>query len=72
LEALVDHLNRTVSAAEMQRAYAPAVQAYAAAPQAIGLAETRSSSAVWLLEQLTTAKTVTCDREKNRDRSPDR
>ena len=52
LEALVDHLNRTVSAAEMQRAYAPAVQAYAATPQAISLAETRSSSAVWLLEQL--------------------
>jgi cephalosporin-C deacetylase-like acetyl esterase len=72
LEALVDHLNRTVSAAEMLRAYAPAVQAYAATPQALSLEETRSSSAVWLLEQLSTAKTVTRDSETNRDGFRDR
>jgi hypothetical protein len=52
LESLVDDLNRTVPAVEMQRAYAPAVQAYAATPQALSLAETRSSPATWLLESV--------------------
>jgi hypothetical protein len=52
LEALVDHLNRGVSLSEMQRAYAPAMQAYAAAPRAISFAETRSSPAAWLVQQL--------------------
>jgi dienelactone hydrolase len=52
LEALVDHLNRSVSLGEMQRTYAPAVRAYTAAPKAIDLAETRSSPAAWLVQQL--------------------
>jgi dienelactone hydrolase len=52
LEALVDHLNRPVSAAQMEKAYDPAVQGYAAAPTAITLNESRSSAAAWLLVQL--------------------
>ena len=52
LEALVDHLNRPVPPAEMRKAYEPAVKGYAAAPAALGLAETRSSVSAWLLEQL--------------------
>jgi hypothetical protein len=51
-EALVDHRNCTVPVADMHRAYAPAVQAYAATPQRLSLAETRSSAAAWLLDQL--------------------
>ena len=52
LEALVDHLNRPVSAGDLKKAYAPAVQAYVATPQALSLAESRSSPAAWLLQQL--------------------
>lgn len=49
LEALVDQQNRPVSAADLKKTYA---QGYAAAPQALGLAEARSSAAAWLLDQL--------------------
>jgi hypothetical protein len=52
LEALVDHLNRPVSAADLKKAYDPTVQSYAARPQALSMAAARSSAAAWLLEQL--------------------
>jgi cephalosporin-C deacetylase-like acetyl esterase len=52
LEALVDHLNRIVSAAELKKAYDPAIQGYAATPRALSLADARTSPAAWLLEQL--------------------
>jgi dienelactone hydrolase len=52
LEALVDHLSRSVSGGELKKAYDPTVQGYAATPQALELAETRSSPAAWLLQQL--------------------
>jgi len=52
LEALVDHLNRPVSAAEVKKVYEPAVQSYGARPQALGFADSRTSAATWLLEQL--------------------
>lgn len=52
LEALVDHLNRPVPAAEAKKQYEPAVQGYTAAPQALSFADGRSSPAAWLLEQV--------------------
>jgi hypothetical protein len=52
LEALVDHLNRPLTLAELTKAYGPAVQNYAATPRALGLADSRSSAANWMLEQL--------------------
>jgi dienelactone hydrolase len=52
LEALVDQQNRSLSATDVKRDYAPAVQGYTATPQALSLNETRSSPAAWLLEQL--------------------
>jgi dienelactone hydrolase len=51
LEALVNHLNLPLAAADMKKAYEPAAQGYAATPQALSLAEARSSAAAWLLEQ---------------------
>jgi len=51
-EALVDHLNRAVSAADLQRAYAATERAYAATPRALRFAEQRTSAAAWLNEQL--------------------
>jgi hypothetical protein len=36
----------------MKKAYAPAMQGYSATPQALSLADARSSAATWLLEQL--------------------
>ncbi len=51
-EALADHLNRPVTAADMHRAYAPTLQAYASAPQTLSFAEQRSSPAAWLIERL--------------------
>ncbi len=52
LEALVDQQNRLLSATEAKKAYAPAVQSYAAALQALSFADQRSSAAAWLLAQL--------------------
>ena len=52
LAALVDHLNRPVSAAGTQRAYAPTVQAYAPTPQALSFGDQTSSAAEWLIERL--------------------
>src|SRR5262249_23682342 len=52
LEALVDQQNRALTAADIKKAYAPAAQDYAAPPQALSFAETRSSAAAWLLESL--------------------
>ncbi len=52
LEALVDHLNRPVSAAELNKAYRPTVESYAATPRAFSVAQTRSSAAAWFREQL--------------------
>lgn len=52
LEALVDHLNRPVSAGDMKKAYAPAMQGYTATPQSLSLGDVRSSAAAWLLEHL--------------------
>jgi len=52
LEAMVDHLNRLVPAAEVKKIYEPAVQSYAARPQALGFADNRASAATRLLEQL--------------------
>ncbi|MBY0521821.1 MAG: acetylxylan esterase [Gemmataceae bacterium] len=52
LEALVDHRNQPVTADAMKNAYDAAVQSYSAKPQALSLAESRSSAAAWLLEQL--------------------
>jgi dienelactone hydrolase len=52
IEALVDHRNLPVSAAEMKKGYAPTVQAYSATPKSLTLGEARSSAAAWLLEQL--------------------
>src|SRR5262249_48219779 len=52
LAALVNHLNQPLPAAEVEKAYAPAVRGYSATPGALNLADTRSSAAAWLLEQL--------------------
>jgi dienelactone hydrolase len=52
LEGMVDHLNRTVSGAELRKAYAPATQGYATAPRALTFTDQKSSAAAWLLEQL--------------------
>jgi hypothetical protein len=52
LEALVDHLNRSVSAADIKKAYDPVVRYYADSPQAFSIARSRSSAAAWLLERL--------------------
>ena len=41
IEALVDHLNRPVTAGELARLYDPAVRGYAATPKALGLAAER-------------------------------
>lgn len=51
IEALVDQQNRTLAAADLKKAYDPAVEGYAATPQALGLAGERSSPAAWLLSQ---------------------
>jgi len=52
LEAMIDHLNRLQSAAEVKNAYNQAVLRYAATPGALSFADKRSSAATWLLEQL--------------------
>jgi hypothetical protein len=52
LEALVDQQNRSLSAADLKKDYAPAIQGYTATPQALSLSEARSSPAAWLLERL--------------------
>lgn len=52
LEALVDHRNQPLASADLTKAYAPAVQGYAAAPQALSVTDRRSSAAGWLLEHL--------------------
>jgi dienelactone hydrolase len=52
LEALVDQQNRPVPAADLKKTYAATVQSYAATPQALSVAEARSSPATWLLEQI--------------------
>lgn len=52
LENMVDHLNRPVSADRLRKDYGPALQAYAAHPQAFTLADRSSSPAAWLAEQL--------------------
>jgi len=52
LENMVDHMNRPVSADDLRKAYAPAIQGYATRPQALTFADQRSSAAAWLLEQL--------------------
>ena len=52
LEAMTDHLNRAVSAAEVKKAYAPAVEQYGDNPKALTFADSRSSAGAWLLEQL--------------------
>jgi hypothetical protein len=49
---MVDHLNRPVPASELKKAYAPAAQGYAASSQVLSFAESRSSAAAWLAEQL--------------------
>ena len=51
-EAMVDHMNRTVSMADLQKAYAPAVAGYAAQPKALSLNGGRSLASTWLLEKL--------------------
>ncbi len=52
LEAMVDHLNRPVSAAAMKSEYAATVQSYLTRPEAFSFGTRRSSPAAWLLEQL--------------------
>ncbi len=52
LEAMVDHLNRNVSASDVAKAYAPAVKSYSDAPRALSFGEGRTSAAAWLLTQL--------------------
>jgi dienelactone hydrolase len=52
LEAMVDHLNRPLSAAEVKEGYRPAVESYSARPQALRFADRRSSAATWLIDQL--------------------
>jgi dienelactone hydrolase len=52
LEALVDPQNRPLPLAEIKKAYAPTEQGYAAASQALSLAEARTSAGTWLLERL--------------------
>lgn len=51
-EGMVDHLNRTLPSADVRKSYSPTVQAYSTTPQALGFADTRTSPAAWLLEQL--------------------
>jgi cephalosporin-C deacetylase-like acetyl esterase len=52
LEGMVDHLNRTMSAAEVKKLYEPAVKSYSANPQALSFADSRSSAATWILDRL--------------------
>src|SRR5438046_2540713 len=52
LEAMVDHLNRQLPAAEMRKLYEPTVQSYSAAPQSLSFTDGRPSGAAWLLGQL--------------------
>jgi cephalosporin-C deacetylase-like acetyl esterase len=52
MEALVNHLNRTVPISELHGAHALCVQAYTSTPSAFSISELRSSPANWLLEQL--------------------
>ncbi len=50
-EFMVDHMNRVLPAADLRKAYEPAIQSYSAAPKAISFADRRSSAATWLIEQ---------------------
>jgi hypothetical protein len=52
LEARVDQLTRPLSAAELKKAYEPAVRGYSSRPKALGFAADRSSAATWLLAQV--------------------
>ncbi len=52
LEALVDHLNRKVAAAEIEREYGPTKQAYASKPERFGTSAERGSAAEWILKQV--------------------
>ena len=52
LEAVVDHLNRTASAVELQRTYASAIQNDASRLQTFSFSEMRTSPAAWLLKRL--------------------
>jgi len=49
---MVDHLNRPLTGDAVRTAYPPAVQGYAAAPQALTFSDEKSSAAAWLLKQL--------------------
>jgi hypothetical protein len=51
LEAMVDHLNRAVTAADVEKAYAPTKQGYAKTPKALSFSDGRSAVALWLLAQ---------------------
>jgi hypothetical protein len=51
-ERMVDHLNRHTAGAELRKAYAPAIQNYAATPRALTFAEHGSYAAAWLLARL--------------------
>jgi len=50
IESPVDHLNRAVTVADMQRAYASCVEVYAANGQSLSFAEKRTSPAGWLVQ----------------------
>ena len=52
LEAMVDHLNRQVPAAEARKLYEPAVRSYSPELQALSFADRRPSPATWVLGQL--------------------
>jgi cephalosporin-C deacetylase-like acetyl esterase len=49
---MVDHLNRPVAGAALRRDYAPTIQSYGARPQALTVADRKSSAAAWILDQL--------------------
>jgi cephalosporin-C deacetylase-like acetyl esterase len=51
-ERMVDPLNRLTAGVELRKAYAPAIQNYAATPRALTFADHSSSAAAWLLVRL--------------------
>lgn len=50
-EAMVDHMNRAIEAADVQKAYGPTVKSYASVPKALSFGASRTP-AVWLLLHL--------------------
>lgn len=52
MEAMVDHLNRAVAQADLEKAYAPTIKGYANAAKALSFGGEKTSAAAWILENL--------------------